>query len=109
MSAKRKKGGPQLDAALSQRIGYRIFKERERQGVTAQVLAKRAQVHENTVYRAEQGLGVSLVTLFRIGKALGTGMDALLAYPQTLMGFENAGAERAKKAANVIHGTDTLF
>lgn len=99
------KRGPTQDAQLYQRIGYRIFKERERRRLTALVLARRAGIHKNTVYRAEQGLGISVRALLHIAAAMEIGLDELLAFSQHVVTF----SERPEKAAKVECGTEKLF
>ncbi len=99
------KRGPTKDAALNQRIGYRIFKERERRGLTVLVLARQAGIHKNTVYNAEQGTGISVRALVRIAAAMEIGLDELLAFSQTLVPF----SARPEKAAKVVCGTENLF
>lgn len=103
------KRGPNQDPALNQRIGYRIFKERERRGLTAVVLAQRARVHRNTICRAERGFGISVCALVRIAAAMEIGLDELLALSQTIVRFGNVDALRAEKAARVVYGTERLF
>lgn len=103
------KRGPNQDPALNQRIGYRIFKERERRGLTIVVLAERAGVHRNTICRAERGHGISICALVRIAQAMEIGLDELLAFSQTFVRFGNVDAARAEKARRMVHGTERLF
>ena len=103
------KRGRKQNAALTQRIGYRIFKERELRGLTAQVLADRAGLHRNTVVRAEQGRAISVPSLVAMAGAMGMGLDALLSNAQYVVHCENEYAVGRGKAVSVIHGTDLLF
>jgi transcriptional regulator with XRE-family HTH domain len=103
------KRGLNQDPALSQRIGYRIFKERERRGLTALVLARRAGIHRNTVCRAEKGFGISICALVRIAAAMEIGLDELLAFSQTIVQFGNVGAAQPEKDRRMVHGTERLF
>lgn len=52
-------------------IGQRIRRHREHQGFSQEVLADRAGLSRQTIYRAELGThGISLDALFRIADAL---------------------------------------
>lgn len=103
------KRGPNQDPALNQRIGYCIFKARERRRLTALVLARRAGIHQNTIYRAERGFGISVCALFRIAAAMDLSVDELMVISQTIVTFGNVDAARAEKARRMVHGTERLF
>lgn len=93
------------DALIEQRVGYRIFKERTRRGLTAMVLADRAGIHRNTVYRIESGLGISVVALCRIAAALEVTLDALVPISQCVVHRSVDDVSKARKAARVNNGS----
>lgn len=78
------------DAALDRRIGFTVYRERRRQGMTVPDLATRAGVHENTVHRVENGQGVSVGALFKIARALHVSMDVLARNPPDIVGFPSS-------------------
>jgi transcriptional regulator with XRE-family HTH domain len=62
---------PELtDAAIAQILGERIARYRIEAGLTQAELAERAGIGKRTVERIEAGLGVELVTLFRVLRPL---------------------------------------
>ncbi|HEV2133776.1 MAG TPA: helix-turn-helix transcriptional regulator [Terracidiphilus sp.] len=103
-----KRGRPK-DAALDQRIGYCIFKERERRGLTVMVLARRAGVHRNTISRVESGGGISVCALVRIAAAMEVGWDELLARAQFIVRCDEEDAQAQGKSVTVICGTESLL
>ncbi len=67
------------DVALYRRIGYAVMRLRRRRGWTVLVLAERAGLHRNTIYRVESGLNISIYALWRIAEALGVALEGLIA------------------------------
>ncbi len=67
------------DAMLRQRIGARVYFLRRQRGITALVLAERADLHRNTIYRIEAGLSLcSVGQIWRIARALGVEIEEFL-------------------------------
>lgn len=64
--------------SLKQRIGFRVMKRRESLGLSALELAKRAEVHRNTISRIESGLCLSIDTLWSVCKVLEITIDSLM-------------------------------
>ena len=97
------------DRVLYQRIGYAVMKLRQREGLTALVLAERAGVHRNTIYRVESALYISVSSLCRIAGALGVGVDALISFSPSLVHSRRVVSLGQEKAAKVVCGTENLF
>jgi transcriptional regulator with XRE-family HTH domain len=76
------------DEALRQRVGMRIYFFRRRRGLTCLALAELAEVHRNTVYRAEAGISLCPVPeLFRLARALDVKVDDFLQDAPELVHF----------------------
>ena len=70
--------------ALSAAIGAKVRSERQARGWTLDQLADRSGVSRRMVINVEQGTAnPSVTTLLRLGDALGIGLQALVAVPQT--------------------------
>lgn len=59
------------------RLGETIKEERERQNLTQRQLSEKAGVGESTLSKVENGRGTSVISLFRIFRALGVTSGSL--------------------------------
>jgi transcriptional regulator with XRE-family HTH domain len=63
------------DEVLIRRIGDRILQERRRQGLTLEILAGLSGIHQNTLSNAENGRGISLLSLLKIASVLNVKLE----------------------------------
>jgi len=79
----------QMDAheeALVRGLGRRVENLRKRRRLSANVLAARAGIHRNTLYRLEAGEGRMLVVVVaRIAKALGVTIADLMQFSPSMV------------------------
>lgn len=68
----------QLEMAGPIKVGQRVRRIRERQGVSIRELASRSEVSKNTLLRLELGQGSHLATVKRVSRALGVRVSDLV-------------------------------
>jgi transcriptional regulator with XRE-family HTH domain len=104
-----KKRGPEKNRYLEERIGARIFLMRRRRRFTLEVLSQRAGLHLNTVHKAENGGGCTVLTLCRIALALRSGLDALVPLSETYVNPAHISLSNKQSSDKIRYGTERLF
>lgn len=103
------KRGPEKNTVLEERIGARIYRVRMRKRLTLQVLADRAGLHLNTVHRAENGFGATVLTLCRIAKALDVGIEIVIPDCETFVKSEQNPLSNRQHPRMIRDGSPKLF
>jgi DNA-binding XRE family transcriptional regulator len=69
---------PEYASDKVREFGIRIKKERQKQSLNQKWLAKKASVNTQTIKRIESGENSTLVTIFKVARALDTDLGSMI-------------------------------
>ncbi len=69
---------PEFAKQQAKKFGHQMKKERKKQSLKQECLAKRASVNTQTIKGIESGTNVTLITIFKVARALDVDPSSIL-------------------------------